>query len=783
VVLDEVQLVETGISQAAVMAAKLPATHRWCVSGTPLGNGRTALDDFRGLLQFMQVSPLHTKKWWRHAIQIPVGKGHAHCKSIVQGMLQELMWRSSKSDKRIRDQLQIPEQRQVDHVIPLSSIERYHYKKNFEACVAAVNQAINRFEQDPFTSSACDLVQQLAPQILRLRQACCHPQLEDSRSLSSKVLSMEELVKKMVDKEHNQCMEYQRILLMEMGGLGHILRMNSQHILSTIPERNEPMNPAERSKMGQAHAQLKRALQFYELGLSVINHHNEIGLHADQVQILHLKHSILNSTPPASSVSNVAAPFEDLSSGDDTVTVLMENIHKDMGLTAKGPSDSVDRNMESLRKNVQEMETNHLMTKQAAWTEVRWALDSATPEPLQLQAALAGKNNCVWWDNALQWVEARGDAFQDLFLEKIKSSCTAVRNHARSITALRFFIQENVDRLLDKRLTLLLEVDGLSKTPPERELLVNGNCGNCRKDWDRSGETCDHCHLEKKIESYGGLLFNKPWWSHGAINTTSKQDLEPTWVRVLRFVGEWVISQSAQNGDLRGNRSSAESVFKVFHELRDGEFKAIRKMWQNHFDLLSTIDELKSSMNTLRLVRSDENVAEMTDHESRAVVHPSELPQKQMEHITKLAAALADLKAGKVNLSFLKQQAANVSKPSSKEDKECFVCREPFDRACCDNATHAEDKSTIDATHNVALFPCGAPYPLPPFILLHTPSLILYPPPNSIPPAPSPLAHKCCAPCAHKLVNKSLDNYTRCLPNKISFFKAKFSTHPSRLKK
>ena len=53
VVLDEAQMVESGTAKAAAMALRLSTTHRWAVSGTPMGRGRLA--DLHGLMAFLQV--------------------------------------------------------------------------------------------------------------------------------------------------------------------------------------------------------------------------------------------------------------------------------------------------------------------------------------------------------------------------------------------------------------------------------------------------------------------------------------------------------------------------------------------------------------------------------------------------------------------------------------------------------------------------------------------------------------------------------------------------------
>jgi SNF2 family DNA or RNA helicase len=51
-ILDEAQMVGSGLSQVAVMADRLSAVHRWCVTGTPIREGQ--LDDVAGLLRTLK---------------------------------------------------------------------------------------------------------------------------------------------------------------------------------------------------------------------------------------------------------------------------------------------------------------------------------------------------------------------------------------------------------------------------------------------------------------------------------------------------------------------------------------------------------------------------------------------------------------------------------------------------------------------------------------------------------------------------------------------------------
>lgn len=66
--LDEAQMVENNVVAAAEMALRLRATHRWCITGTPI---QRKLDDLYGLLKFLKASPFDISRWWAEVIREP----------------------------------------------------------------------------------------------------------------------------------------------------------------------------------------------------------------------------------------------------------------------------------------------------------------------------------------------------------------------------------------------------------------------------------------------------------------------------------------------------------------------------------------------------------------------------------------------------------------------------------------------------------------------------------------------------------------------------------------
>ncbi|CAI5494332.1 unnamed protein product [Closterium sp. Naga37s-1] len=129
VCLDEAQLVEGGASNAALMAARLPARLRWCVSGTPLHRG---LPDLLGLLRFLRASPFDEPHWWRHFFQVPIQNGCMAAWHALLALMLRLMWRHHKAD--VADELALPPQRQLLTVLRFSAIEAHFYRQQHAKC-------------------------------------------------------------------------------------------------------------------------------------------------------------------------------------------------------------------------------------------------------------------------------------------------------------------------------------------------------------------------------------------------------------------------------------------------------------------------------------------------------------------------------------------------------------------------------------------------------------------------------------------------------------------------
>ncbi len=224
VVLDEAQLIESPTADAARMALRLHACHRWCVSGTPLGRGH--LEDLYGLLVFLRMHPFDQRTQWLNTMQRPVEARAPGAMERLACIVSPVMWRTTK--KLVLDQLQIPPQKQETVMLKFSSIEKHFYEKQFDS----LHDSALKFLHGRSTSSA---LSKLSGTLLKLRQACCHPQIGSSGLIATAtissgfggVMSMAQILDRLIDDERQAGMEAQRLVCMNFNGLAAVARMKA----------------------------------------------------------------------------------------------------------------------------------------------------------------------------------------------------------------------------------------------------------------------------------------------------------------------------------------------------------------------------------------------------------------------------------------------------------------------------------------------------------------------------------------------------------------------------
>ena len=259
VCLDEAQRVERPTATSARMALKLHAHHRWCVTGTPIGRGQ--LQDLYGLLVFLRVPPFSQKSFFAKSLEStshPVSMCHR-----IQTLLANIFWRSTKAHPLVREQMGVPEQTEVKQLLKFSSIERHFYERQLEATLATAGDFCERRRKGK--QDKAQHLTMLAEHLHRLRAACCHPQVgaggitshgpshnkKKRRSKATKrggagsgadaspsatmesapdsgvsnVLTMEEILVRLIDDARLKCEESQRLVSMHTNGMAALSRL------------------------------------------------------------------------------------------------------------------------------------------------------------------------------------------------------------------------------------------------------------------------------------------------------------------------------------------------------------------------------------------------------------------------------------------------------------------------------------------------------------------------------------------------------------------------------
>ncbi|KAI8609158.1 SNF2 family N-terminal domain-containing protein [Chytriomyces sp. MP71] len=208
--LDEAQMVESPATQTSLMARMIPRVHAWCVTGTPMGKGGVA--DLKGLLLFLGVE---------------VPKGRVGFEALVEdrGLLldtfRRIMHRNSKEN--VKGELVLPVQRQLVVDLEFSAVEKAYYEELVETCLNDLKGADDALGREPGVRSARQkgkLIEEgklkMRSWLLRLRQACCHPQIGDKNknTLGAKVGTMQQVLRVMLRQANSTAIGTERSLVL-----------------------------------------------------------------------------------------------------------------------------------------------------------------------------------------------------------------------------------------------------------------------------------------------------------------------------------------------------------------------------------------------------------------------------------------------------------------------------------------------------------------------------------------------------------------------------------------
>jgi SNF2 family DNA or RNA helicase len=188
IILDEAHTIKNRNAKATQAACALNAQYRWCLTGTPLQNN---LDELQSLIKFLRIKPYDELAAWREQITQPLnnGRGGLAIKRL-QVYLKAFMKRRTKDVLKLNNNLKPGDGKAEDGSNQKSSSGFQIVKREVIKVEADFTQAevdfYNRLEQrtdrrlsQMMGGSKLDYASALV-MLLRLRQACNHPDLVKS---------------------------------------------------------------------------------------------------------------------------------------------------------------------------------------------------------------------------------------------------------------------------------------------------------------------------------------------------------------------------------------------------------------------------------------------------------------------------------------------------------------------------------------------------------------------------------------------------------------------------
>ena len=162
VVLDEAQMIESGVSNAAKVAQMIPRINSWCVSGTPV---RQNQQDLRGLLIFLRFPPYcYSAQLWERLV--------LERRDLFRQIFGTLALRHTK--ELIKDDIQLPTQRRVVITVPFTNVEAQNYLTLYEEMADACGlDTQGNPLADGWDPNAPSTTETMRNWLLRLRQTVC----------------------------------------------------------------------------------------------------------------------------------------------------------------------------------------------------------------------------------------------------------------------------------------------------------------------------------------------------------------------------------------------------------------------------------------------------------------------------------------------------------------------------------------------------------------------------------------------------------------------------------
>ncbi|NXN13533.1 SHPRH ligase, partial [Indicator maculatus] len=615
--LDEAQMVECTTAKAAEMALRLSGINRWCVSGTPVQRG---LEDLYGLVLFLGVDPYWVKHWWDQLLYRP------YCRKNPQplySLIAKIMWRSAKKD--VIDQIQIPPQTENVHWLHFSPVERHFYHRQHEVCCQDALAKLRKISDWTLKLSSLDrrTVTSILYPLLRLRQACCHPQAVRGEflPLQKSTMTMEELLTSLQKKCRTECEEAHRQLVCALNGLAGIHIIKGEYAL---------------------------AAELYREVLRSSEEHKE-KLKTDSLQRLHSTHNLMEllakhpGIPPTLRDSRLAEEAEQLR----------------QHYMSKSNAEVAEAH-QALQPVVQTIRELQRKAGSPWWldviqTAIQYAIDEELVQRVQNEITCNYKQQINKLSMAEKFRDCRGLQYLlTIQLEEVKKFQKIVR--------------EAVKNLEGPPSKQVIEAATICHLRPVRLPLNN----------------CVFCKADELFTEYESKLFSHTVKGQMAIFEEMIEDEEglvddrlPTTSRGLWATSETERALKAILSFAKAHRMDAKlteegSIFLELFEAWKKEYKLLHEYWMVLRDHVSAIDELAMATERLRVRHPDEP---KPNPPVLHIIEPHEVEQNRVKLLNDKAVAKSQLQKKLGQLLYLTNLEKSQDKTTGGINPEpCPIC-------------------------------------------------------------------------------------------------------------
>ncbi|NXI24539.1 SHPRH ligase, partial [Sterrhoptilus dennistouni] len=615
--LDEAQMVECTTAKAAEMALRLSGINRWCVSGTPVQRG---LEDLYGLVLFLGVDPYWVKHWWDQLLYRPYCRKNPR---PLYSLIAKIMWRSAKKD--VIDQIQIPPQTENIHWLNFSPVERHFYHRQHEVCCQDALAKLRKISDWTLKLSSLDrrTVTSILYPLLRLRQACCHPQAVRGEflPLQKSTMTMEELLASLQKKCRTECEEAHRQLVCALNGLAGI------HIIK---------------------GEYELAAELYREVLRSSEEHKE-KLKTDSLQRLHSTHNL-------------------------------------MELLAKHPGIPPTLRDSRLAEEAEQLRQHYMSKSNAEVAEAHQALQPVLQTIRELQRKAGSPWWLDVIQTAIQYAidEELVQRVQNEITSNYKqqTSKLSMAEKFRDCRGLQYLLTTQLDELKKFQKIVREAVKNL-EGPPSKQVIEAATICHLRP-VRLPLNNCVFCKADELFTEYESKLFMHSVKGQMAIFEEMIEDQEglvddrlPTTSRGLWATSETERALKALLSFAKAHRMDARiteegSVFLELFEAWKKEYKLLHEYWMVLRDHVSAIDELAMATERLRVRHPDEP---KPNPPVLHIIEPHEVEQNRVKLLNDKAVAKSQLQKKLGQLLYLTNLEKSQDKTTGGVNPEpCPIC-------------------------------------------------------------------------------------------------------------